>query len=107
MLLIATGSNHLINDGNFQFHLPTSIEGRGTGARDGYPDDVISQISVLKPHKNQKKVVWQKGGDLGRGVPGDGIKAPCPSPIPSLMHLLHLAVPKLYPFIVNQCSSSK
>lgn len=35
---------------------------------------------------------------LGGNTPGEGIESSCiPSPIPCPMHLIHLAVPALYP----------
>ena len=42
-----------------------------------------------------------KTGCLGRVVPGEGMEALCPLPISGFMHLFHLAVPELYPFIIN------
>ena len=39
---------------------------------------------------------------LGQGLLRRGTEAPYPFPIPCPVHLSHLAVPGLYPFIINQ-----
>lgn len=36
------------------------------------------------------------------GTLGDSVEAPCSFPIPYPVYLFYLAVPSLYPFIINQ-----
>ena len=38
-------------------------------------------------------------------VPGEGMESLHPFPTPCLMHIFHLAVPELYPFVINRSSS--
>lgn len=42
---------------------------------------------------------WKYGES---GAPGEGVEAPGPFPIPGPMHLSHLGVSELHPFILNQ-----
>lgn len=40
-------------------------------------------------------------GCWGSGTPGGDVRAPCPAPTPGPVHLVHLAVPGLPPFVMN------
>ena len=57
--------------------------------------------------KTQKAKVWRVSGLVNRrrfwdnGMPGEGIVSLSPFSTPCPVHLFYLAVPELYPFIIN------
>ena len=67
----------------------------------------INEASI----KTQKDGVGRDSGLVSTwrfgesGVPGEGMEAPHPFPVPCSMRLLHLGVPELYPSIISQQSS--
>ena len=64
---------------------------------------LINDAYVMKlPFKQIKNIglvnTWKFGES---GILGEDMEAPCPFHAPCPMHLFCLAVPELYPFIIN------
>ena len=100
-----------LEGGNFQSHPLISGEGRGR-VRDwiiAYGQWFISHAYVMKPLLKPKRtgfgelLGWWTRGDAGRVACLERAWKLCtPFPTPCPMHLFHLAVPNLHPFIINQ-----
>ena len=57
--------------------------------------------------KTTKKEIQRTSGLVNTWRFGESMEAPCPFLVPCLLHLFHLAVPELSPFIINQRSSKQ
>ena len=99
-----------LEDWNFPSH-PSVLWGEERGWRvNRLPkaNDLINHEYVMKsPWKHKRTgfkelLSWWTQGDLGRVGLGEGTEVPWPFPLPCPMHLFPLAVPELYPFIINQ-----
>lgn len=84
---------------------PTPILRRGEGAGNGVHGSIMNYMRK-PPKKSQKYGVWRASKlvntwRLGRVTFREGVEALCPFPTPDTMHLFHVAVPELYPCIIN------
>ena len=69
--------------------------------------DFIDHAYIMKPPERRKRMdsesfqVGKHGEVWGGEGTWRGVDALCPLPMPCLVHLFHLAVPELHPFIIN------
>ena len=89
--------------------LQTSWEGRWAGGWINHQWPMISTYLCNKPSVRTQKDGIQRGfGSVTtwrcwESVElGESTEAPCPFPMPCPVRHFHLAVPELYPFIINQ-----
>lgn len=99
---------------NFLYHLPIPIEERAWGLnRFPIANDIISHAYVIEASIILKTIGLGEfltrwiHGDLERVVCLKGMEALNPFPIPCPIHFFLLAIPELYPLIINWYLVSK
>ena len=111
--LVLRRISHVIKGLKFLAPHPDLLGGERDWRLKGYPitNDLINHAYVIKPPWKAKESVWRASGLVNTWTAREidtfreSMDTPCPFSIPCPKHLFHLAVPELYPFIINQWSS--